>query len=106
MQKFFCDNCGTQVDRNQLRCPHCGRYFKSVKCPNCGLAGSPDLFVDGCPSCGYAAENNGNSFEIGSAPVKPPKKPQKFSDLFYKRIIPLLLIFLAVLLILFFRISF
>lgn len=35
------------------RCPHCGRRFDAVKCPQCSFMGRADLFTDGCPSCGY-----------------------------------------------------
>jgi len=51
--RFFCDNCGTEVKRNTGRCPRCGRYFASVKCPQCGFTGEESLFAGGCPVCGY-----------------------------------------------------
>ncbi len=117
MQKFFCENCGRQVDKNELRCPGCGRYFKSVKCPSCGLAGSPDLFLDGCPSCGYAGEHQSYDVSDISSSLDGKKKRRRknktqkgsggggFSELFYRRIIPVLLVLLIILIILLFRIS-
>jgi predicted amidophosphoribosyltransferase len=53
--RFFCDNCGSEVDRNAKACPHCGRFFASIRCPACGFAGAERLFAGGCPSCGYSA---------------------------------------------------
>jgi uncharacterized membrane protein YvbJ len=52
--RFFCDNCGTEVAREEDACPECGRPFSSVRCPTCGFSGSLDDFQDCCPSCGYA----------------------------------------------------
>ena len=99
MQKFFCDNCGTKVKKDSVRCPKCGRYFRSVKCPECGFAGNPELFTDGCPSCGYAAEKIQEQ-ELWAEQGSSPKKEFRFSDLFYRRIIPLLVIVFIILLIL------
>lgn len=100
MQKFFCDNCGTKVKKDALRCPKCGRYFRSVKCPECGFSGSPGLFNDGCPSCGYAAEKIGSEFP-GEQDFLPESSGRKFSDLFYKRIIPILIaVFIGLLILL------
>ena len=52
--KFFCENCGNEVKRNTKVCPHCGRFFASVKCPECNHIGSTEEFINGCPECGYA----------------------------------------------------
>ncbi|MCR4579683.1 MAG: zinc ribbon domain-containing protein [Treponema sp.] len=52
--KFFCESCGSEVPRKSKFCPTCGKFFASVKCPQCGKTGNPDEFKDGCPSCGYA----------------------------------------------------
>lgn len=56
--KFFCENCGNEVKRNTKICPHCGRFFASVKCPSCYYIGNTDEFINGCPSCGYAVNSN------------------------------------------------
>ena len=52
--KFFCENCGAEVPQSAKICRHCGRFFSSVRCPQCGLTGTSDKFSKGCPSCGYA----------------------------------------------------
>ncbi len=57
LPKFFCENCNNEVKRNTKVCPHCGRFFASVKCPSCHYAGSSDEFIGGCPSCGYAVHS-------------------------------------------------
>ena len=57
--RFFCDNCGSEVGRDEKACPRCGRFFASVRCPACGFAGEERLFAGGCPSCGYSAPPGG-----------------------------------------------
>lgn len=52
--KFFCESCGNEVPRNSKTCPSCGKFFASVRCPNCGRTGNNDDFINGCPTCGYA----------------------------------------------------
>jgi predicted RNA-binding Zn-ribbon protein involved in translation (DUF1610 family) len=56
--RFFCDNCGAEVDRDVKACPHCGRFFASVRCPSCGFVGEEKTFAAGCPSCGYSAPSS------------------------------------------------
>jgi ssDNA-binding Zn-finger/Zn-ribbon topoisomerase 1 len=53
--RFFCDNCGAEVDMSAKSCPQCGRFFASVRCPKCGFNGKDGDFVRGCPVCGYSA---------------------------------------------------
>ncbi|MDR0486871.1 MAG: zinc-ribbon domain-containing protein, partial [Treponema sp.] len=53
--RFFCDNCGCEVEDNAKACPRCGRIFTSVRCPSCGYSGEEKLFANGCPKCGYSA---------------------------------------------------
>ncbi|MCL2193583.1 MAG: hypothetical protein FWB78_09340 [Treponema sp.] len=65
-QRFFCDNCATEVGYNVKTCPHCGRYFASVRCPACGFVGEDETFSKGCPACGYSTSK-------GKA-AGPPKK--------------------------------
>lgn len=62
--KFFCESCGSEVPRNSKVCPTCGKFFASVRCPQCGRTGTNDDFKNGCPTCGYAVNPdslNGNS---------------------------------------------
>ena len=64
--KFFCESCGSEVPRNSRVCPTCGKFFASVRCPQCGRIGSNDDFKNGCPTCGYAVNpdslTSGNSY--------------------------------------------
>jgi len=64
--RFFCDHCGSEVGSDVKTCPHCGRYFASVRCPSCGYSGPDEMFGGGCPMCGYSA---------------PPSKPQKLKPI-------------------------
>ncbi len=52
--KFFCENCGSEVPENAKLCKKCGKFFISVRCPNCGKSGTSKEFKKGCPGCGYA----------------------------------------------------
>lgn len=52
-QRFFCENCTQEVSRNARICPHCGRFFSSVRCPVCSFTGNIHDFDRGCPGCGY-----------------------------------------------------
>lgn len=63
--KFFCESCGAEVPRNSKTCPICGKFFASVRCPQCGRIGSNEDFKNGCPTCGYAV-NPDDGFGNGS----------------------------------------
>lgn len=52
--KFFCESCGAEVRQNDKFCKHCGKFFASVKCPQCNKIGDAASFSKGCPVCGYA----------------------------------------------------
>jgi predicted RNA-binding Zn-ribbon protein involved in translation (DUF1610 family) len=52
--RFFCDNCGAEVNMEAKSCPACGRFFASVRCPQCGFTGKDEDFSRGCPVCGYS----------------------------------------------------
>jgi ssDNA-binding Zn-finger/Zn-ribbon topoisomerase 1 len=58
--RFFCDNCGAEVDMTAKSCPACGRFFASVRCPKCGYTGRDSDFAHGCPACGYSAVPGGD----------------------------------------------
>jgi uncharacterized membrane protein YvbJ len=55
--RFFCENCGAEVPRDEEKCPQCGKYFASVRCPACGFIGETAKFKGGCPVCGYSTAN-------------------------------------------------
>jgi predicted RNA-binding Zn-ribbon protein involved in translation (DUF1610 family) len=64
--RFFCDNCGIEVDQNVKACPQCARFFSSIRCPSCGFTGEDKAFSGGCPSCSYSAP-----------PVAVPNPPEE-----------------------------
>ena len=54
--RFFCENCNSEVGRDDKVCARCGHFFASVRCPNCDMLGDPSQFKSGCPKCGYAMD--------------------------------------------------
>ena len=64
--RFFCNFCGSEVDRNATFCKRCGKFFESVFCPRCGKKGTPDTFRNGCPQCGYAFDGNASNAKNGT----------------------------------------
>jgi predicted RNA-binding Zn-ribbon protein involved in translation (DUF1610 family) len=62
--RFFCDNCGTEVSAQTDKCPRCGRYFASIRCPKCGFSGDEGVFDKGCPVCGYSNPLSKNKKEV------------------------------------------
>ncbi len=52
--KYFCENCGSEVPAKAKFCPKCGKFFSSVRCPECSYTGDTKEFIHGCPNCGYA----------------------------------------------------
>jgi uncharacterized membrane protein YvbJ len=73
--RFFCENCGAEVSRDTKNCPHCGRYFASVRCPACGFTGAEGLFKDGCPVCGYSAPGG----QTKNSETRPEKKDTRIA---------------------------
>jgi ssDNA-binding Zn-finger/Zn-ribbon topoisomerase 1 len=63
---FFCESCSALVPPFAERCPRCGKFFDSVKCPKCLFSGSVKDFLNGCPACSYL-----------SAPAAEGKKHSK-----------------------------
>ncbi|MDR1505990.1 MAG: zinc ribbon domain-containing protein [Treponema sp.] len=77
--RFFCENCGAEVNRGAAHCPSCGRVFESVRCPSCGFTAAEWLFREGCPVCGYCAAPGGGSAVPGrQAPRGREKPPRRF----------------------------
>ena len=68
--KFFCENCGAEVPADAHMCKNCGRFFSSVRCPNCGASGSASKFAKGCPVCGYATDSGTFNIEAYSEEEK------------------------------------
>ena len=58
--RFLCENCGKDVPYNAEVCSFCGRIFSAVKCPVCKRTGRPEIFKNGCPSCGYLSPKMDN----------------------------------------------
>ena len=75
--KFFCENCNAEVRRDAVICPHCGRFFASVRCPACGFTGLHKEFKDVCPSCGYAFTPDAQ--EHNNRQGKKQKKRKRFA---------------------------
>lgn len=81
--KFFCENCGAEVPQNAKMCRHCGRFFSSVRCPQCNETGSPSKFAKGCPACGYAFGTPQKTKNIKTKNVRSPaffSKPSKTAE--------------------------
>ena len=53
--RFYCENCGTEVRPDARVCRSCGRFFSSVRCPQCLYTDEARMFLYGCPRCGYAS---------------------------------------------------
>jgi uncharacterized membrane protein YvbJ len=56
MRRFYCENCGREVDERDELCAGCGAIFVAIKCPRCGYRGKQHQFSNGCPQCGYLSE--------------------------------------------------
>jgi RNA polymerase subunit RPABC4/transcription elongation factor Spt4 len=67
--RFFCDNCEYEVGSDLKTCPHCGRFFTSVRCPVCSYSGPEKIFINGCPLCGYSASPGA----LKPAKISPPR---------------------------------
>jgi predicted RNA-binding Zn-ribbon protein involved in translation (DUF1610 family) len=87
--RFFCDGCGVEVNANEERCPRCGKFFASIRCPSCGFTGDHTVFDKGCPVCGYSAP-------VSKRPAAkpPPSAPPQWA---YAVSAALILLILAVL---------
>lgn len=52
-KKYYCENCGKEVEESDDLCRHCGAIFVAIKCPLCGFRGKKHHFRNGCPVCGF-----------------------------------------------------
>ncbi|MDR2509897.1 MAG: zinc ribbon domain-containing protein [Spirochaetaceae bacterium] len=95
--KFFCDNCGAQVEGAVDRCPSCGRFFAAIRCPKCGFSGGEEAFLDGCPSCGYSSRASRAAKKPRVKKRRSGKTGEK-SNLFYAAAVGILILILTVLL--------
>lgn len=82
--KFFCESCGSEVPRRSKTCPMCGKFFASVRCPQCGRTGANEDFVNGCPSCGYAVNPSFYGRGSGNIQLKKSKTAIFDSSIFRK----------------------
>tara|TARA_B100000614_G_C14090759_1_gene302777 strand:+ start:162 stop:491 length:330 start_codon:yes stop_codon:yes gene_type:complete len=57
MRRFYCENCGAEVDERDELCRECGAIFVAIKCPRCGFRGKQHQFVRGCPRCGFLGDD-------------------------------------------------
>ncbi|MFI5367578.1 MAG: zinc ribbon domain-containing protein [Spirochaetia bacterium] len=94
--RYFCENCGKEVNPRASTCPWCGRVFTAVRCPECGFEGKASDFRAGCPSCGF-------NQPVPSAPKTPaarlrPRRRSLPSPRFYKIAGVVLLVLLVALL--------
>jgi predicted RNA-binding Zn-ribbon protein involved in translation (DUF1610 family) len=94
--RFFCDGCGTEVAANVERCPRCGKFFASIRCPKCGFNGDADMFSNGCPVCGYSAQLSNRA---GNRQNRPPPPADGAAPWLYIVSIALLAMLLTALLI-------
>ena len=82
--KFFCESCGKEVKQNAKVCNYCGKFFSSVRCPNCGKTGSTSEFENGCPDCGYAV-NKGFKNINSKSNFQNHKKSSLLASIFNNR---------------------
>ncbi|MBN2650773.1 MAG: zinc ribbon domain-containing protein [Spirochaetales bacterium] len=104
---FYCEGCGTKVDKWAIDCPKCGRVFDSIKCPQCEFTGKANQFTNGCPVCGFQSKEQKLRMKQ-EAKARQQQEPQpqpkgkkggdfKFSEIFYKSSIAVLTIVIIVL---------
>jgi uncharacterized membrane protein YvbJ len=72
---FVCQSCGKAVSAYTEKCPHCGKFFKGVRCPKCLYVGESSFFVKGCPSCGYLGDEADNAGFSDSKKKNKKNKP-------------------------------
>jgi predicted RNA-binding Zn-ribbon protein involved in translation (DUF1610 family) len=71
---FYCEVCGAEVKGHSDVCPSCGRSFQGVRCPRCGKEGNVEEFRNGCPECGYMADDKFPGAEISGGRIYRPER--------------------------------
>lgn len=105
---FYCEGCGTKVDKWAIECPSCNRIFDSIKCPRCNFTGTARQFTNGCPVCGFQSQEQKDRIaqqaklhakhKSASHPISSKeKKENRVSAIFYKVSIALLIVIIIVL---------
>lgn len=85
--KYFCENCGAEVNANARFCPNCGKFFAAVRCPRCTYTGTIRDFKSGCPKCHYAMTKDelyGTETEENSIDGRKHKLSRKSKSLIKK----------------------
>lgn len=85
--KYFCENCGAEVNANARFCPNCGKFFAAVRCPRCTYTGMIRDFKSGCPRCHYAMSKEelyGTETEENSIDGRKHKLSRKSKSLIKK----------------------
>ena len=96
--RYFCENCGSEVDRGAASCPSCGSRFTAVRCPKCGYEGREGEFKSGCPVCGYMVPQS-TPRQAVPAPARAKRKASVLPRWFYTVAAITLLAAVAVLLV-------
>lgn len=102
---FICDSCGAKVSSAANQCPNCKKFFLGVRCPRCKYSGKTEEFKNGCPVCGYLAEDitDKKYMPQPKEESKAAKRKKEFPMWFYGASLFILLIALMIIIFLFFR---
>ncbi len=102
---FVCQSCGNMVPPNTDRCPHCGKFFKGVRCPQCLYVGVSSDFVHGCPSCGFLSDEKSRENDKNGSilPGREKKSEKTFPGWFYLISAAILAVLVIIFLVMIFR---
>lgn len=71
MKRYYCENCGNEVQEPDELCRHCGAIFVAIKCPQCGYRGKEHHFRKGCPVCGFLGDESPVTYTVSTAGTAP-----------------------------------